>query len=873
MKKNLLSVILLCIATTVFSQLQITQGTSFPSGWTADSLVRNLLLGSGVEVFNVQFNGSQGVINCNAIGSFNTGGNGTNLGIQEGIIIGSGAVNFAAGANTQSGGSASSGCSTFSDPALTAIATGSLNDVSTLEFDFITKADTVKFNYVFASEEYPEYTCSDYNDIFGFFLSGLNPSGGMYTNYNIARIPGTDIPITINSVNDGFSGSTSASGCYHAYSQYYVNNTGGTTIQYDGFTTVLTAIAPVVPCTPYHVKMCIGDVSDGAYDSGVFLEANSFSANAIVTEFINPTNQNTPYILYEGCYGVDIVFSRPQAKSINELIPITYIGGTASNGQDYTYINNSITFPADSSSVTLHIYPSLDGEIEGEETIILAYQATPCETDTVYLTIYDVDTMAAEVSYTPPVVTDNEVTLRASVTGGHVNERGYTYRWNTGATTSEITVPTEPTAEYYYYAVDVCDKVAFSDTVTIGILKEFATPSNDTTVCAFSGILLSVEGGDYQEWSTGDTSSTIFIRPGEDCMVSVTSYKYWNGSWWEDADTIIITVVPSPKIELTASKQVACRLDSIRLSVTGAAQYSWNSDTNFSTSSIMDVRPEHSVTYIVYGRAEGHACFGFDSIRIEVTPFYPATITGGEYDCHTNLAILNVETEGPQVTWSSSPADTSLARQKNNRTISVSPLQHTTYTVAVEKDNCVNRESKYVEVDLKPKARIKADPEEVSLGSMQTILTDVSSNSVRRVWNFYDGTKSYNNQVIYQVPYSVDSVPIEMVVYNAHDCSDTTSKVIYVNNNTMWIPNSFTPRAGTNSKFDIVAAGLKEYEIEIFNRDGMLVFHSDDVNNSWDGTFNGKYCPQGAYVYIIRYSFRNQKGETLVRKGNVVIVY
>ena len=873
MKKNLLSVILLSVATTVFSQLQITPGTSFPSGWTADSLVRNVLLGSGVEVFNVQFNGSSGVINCSAIGSFNTGANATNLGMQEGIIIGSGAVSFAAGPNNSGGGSASSGCSTYTDPALTAIASGTLNDVATLEFDFITKADTVKFNYVFASEEYPEYTCSDFNDIFGFFLSGLNPAGGMYSNYNIARIPGTNIPITINSVNGGSGGSASASGCYYTYSQYYVDNAAGTTIQYDAFTTVLTAIAPVVPCTPYHVKMCIGDVTDGAFDSGVFLQANSFSANAIVTDFTNPTNQNAPYILYEGCYGVDIVFSRPQAKSINELIPITYIGGTASNGQDYTYINNSITFPADSSSVTLHIYPSLDGEIEGEETIILAYQATPCETDTVYLTIYDVDTMAAEVLYTPPVVTDNEVTLRASVTGGHVNERGYTYRWNTGATTSEITVPTVPTAEYYYYAVDVCDKVAFSDTVTIGILKEFATPSNDTTVCAFSGILLSVEGGDYQEWSTGDTSSTIFIRPGEDCMISVTSYKYWNGSWWEDADTIIITVVPSPKIELTASKQVACRLDSIRLSVTGAAQYSWNSDTNFSTSSLMDVRPEHSVTYIVYGRAEGHACFGFDSIRIEVTPFYPATITGGEYDCHTNLAILNVETEGPQVTWSSSPADTSLARQKNNRTISVSPLQHTTYTVAVEKDNCVNRESKYVEVDLKPKARIKADPEEVSLGSMQTILTDVSSNSVRRVWNFYDGTKSYNNQVIYQVPYSVDSVPIEMVVYNAHDCSDTTSKVIYVNNNTMWIPNSFTPRAGTNSKFDIVAAGLKEYEIEIFNRDGMLVFHSDDVNNSWNGTFNGKYCPQGAYVYIIRYSFRNQKGETLVRKGNVVIVY
>ena len=873
MKKNLLSVILLSVATTVFSQLQITPGASLPSGWTADSLVRNVLLGSGVEVFNVQFNGSSGVINCSAIGSFNTGANATNLGIEEGIIIGSGAVSFAAGPNNSGGGSASSGCSIYTDPTLTAIASGTLNDVATLEFDFITKADTVKFNYVFASEEYPEYTCSDYNDIFGFFLSGLNPSGGMYSNYNIARIPGTNIPITINSVNPGSGGSASASGCYYTYSQYYVDNTGGSSIQYDGFTTVLTAIAPVIPCTPYHVKMCIGDVSDNAYDSGVFLEANSFSANAIVTDFTNPTNQNAPYILYEGCYGVDIVFSRPQAKSVSELIPITYVGGTASNGQDYTYINNSITFPADSTSVTLHIYPSLDGEIEGEETIILAYQATPCETDTVYLSIYDVDTMMAEISYTPPVVTDNEVTLRASVTGGHVNERGYTYRWNTGATTSEITVPTEPTAQYSYYAVDMCDKVAFSDTITIGLLKDFATQSKDTTVCAFSGLLLSVEGGDYQEWSTGDTSAMIFVRPSEDCAITVTSHKYWNGSWWEDTDTIIITVIPSPEIQLSASKQVACRLDSIRLSATGAAEYSWDDGVTFETRSTMDVRPEYSTTYIVYGRAEGHECFGFDSVRIEVTPFYSATITGGEYDCHTNMAILTVETEAPEVAWTSSPADTSLARQKNSRTITVSPLQHTTYTVAVEKDNCVNKESKYVEVDLKPKARIKADPEEVSLGNMQTTLTDVSSNSVRRVWYFFDGTKYYDSRIVYQVPYSVDSVPVEMVVYNAHDCSDTTSKVIYVNNNTVWIPNSFTPLSETNNRFDIVAAGVQDFEIDIYNREGMLVFHSNDVNDSWDGTHNGKYCAQGAYVYIIRYSFRNQKSETLVRKGNVLIIY
>jgi hypothetical protein len=64
-------------------------------------------------------------------------------------------------------------------------------------------ADTLKFRYAFGSEEYMEFANSSFNDVFGFFISGPNPSGGSYTNQNIALIPGTATPVTINNVNGG----------------------------------------------------------------------------------------------------------------------------------------------------------------------------------------------------------------------------------------------------------------------------------------------------------------------------------------------------------------------------------------------------------------------------------------------------------------------------------------------------------------------------------------------------------------------------------------------------------------------------------------------------------------------------------------------
>ena len=250
----------------LYAQLIVTDASTL-NGWTADSLVRNILLDNGVTISNARFNGSSGVINCNSIGVFTTGILPTNLGIESGLILATGGVSVAVGPNNDDGFSVPTTCGSYFDDDLASIASDTPFDVAALEFDFVPWDDMLSFSFVFGSEEYMEYVGSGYNDVFGFFVEGINPAGGYYDHQNMALIPGTTEVVSIDNVNLNHN------------SAYYVDNTGGLTIQFDGFTTVIEVNFDVVPMSNYHIKMAICDVVDDMFDSGVFLEAHSFTTN------------------------------------------------------------------------------------------------------------------------------------------------------------------------------------------------------------------------------------------------------------------------------------------------------------------------------------------------------------------------------------------------------------------------------------------------------------------------------------------------------------------------------------------------------------------------------------------------------------------
>lgn len=193
------------------------------------SVLANTILGSGVSISNLSFTTDT----SGGAGTF-TGGNSAGIGFDSGIILTTGEATKAIGPNTA------------------ANATGP-GSYSKLAFDFTSDTGAVFFNFVFASEEYPEYVNSGYNDLFKLVVNGQN----------IAKIPGTSTDITINNVN---SGSNAA---------YYKSNTGGAyDLQYDGLTVVLTAEALNLTGTN-HIEFYVQDVGDQSYDSAVFIQGGS----------------------------------------------------------------------------------------------------------------------------------------------------------------------------------------------------------------------------------------------------------------------------------------------------------------------------------------------------------------------------------------------------------------------------------------------------------------------------------------------------------------------------------------------------------------------------------------------------------------------
>jgi len=251
-RSTLLSFLILFLCSFLSIQLQsqllvdVTQ--------TPEQLVQSLI-GQGVSFSNVTYDG-----NTNAIGAFSNGSS-TNLGLDGGVVLSSGNVmdvpNPASILLSSNNGQPG-------DPDLNILAGVNTYDAAVLEFDFIPVGDSLYFEYVFGSEEYPEYVGASFYDVFGFYITGPKPDGAQYQHENVALVPGTQSPISVNTIN------------HQTNPQYYIDNQNGLTIGYDGFTVILQIALAVVPFQSYHIKIAIADGMDQIYDSGVFLGANSF---------------------------------------------------------------------------------------------------------------------------------------------------------------------------------------------------------------------------------------------------------------------------------------------------------------------------------------------------------------------------------------------------------------------------------------------------------------------------------------------------------------------------------------------------------------------------------------------------------------------
>lgn len=304
--KHLFSVVCFLLSFNALGQLVVSDSL------TVSHLVENVLVDASVLPSNIKFNGESGDAIMLQVSQFSTGSTATNLGLVEGLILATADTDVAIGPNSSASSSTFAFNGAYLDPDLIQIPGAQfLESSSVLEFDFVATGTELNFDYIFASEEYPEYANSSYNDVFGFFLSGPGITGPYLNNAaNIALIPNTSTEVTINNLNNGTSNQGPCEYC-----EFYVSNGIGTTpetntfIQYDGFTTVIRAKADLICGATYHMKLAIGNVGDNQYDSAVFIKNFNVQQSLELVESNNlPENLNV-------CFGETIsIFSGIEAQ-------------------------------------------------------------------------------------------------------------------------------------------------------------------------------------------------------------------------------------------------------------------------------------------------------------------------------------------------------------------------------------------------------------------------------------------------------------------------------------------------------------------------------------------------------------------------------
>ena len=257
----LLALSMLLAAPVALADPFVTQDLS--STLTANDLAQ-ALAGGGVTISNVVYTGAP-----LAAGTF-TGGSGI-IDFDSGVALSSGSVSGVLGPNNDT--STSGANDVLGDTDLTALAGEQTYDAAILDFDFVPTSGNVTFQYVFGSEEYNEYVNSQFNDVFAFYVNGVN----------YATVGNPAVPVSVDTINNGNPyGSTP-----NSHPELYVNNdftwdtgdpmpVGAKNTQLDGVTKTLIFVAPVVKNQTNHMRLAIADAGDEILDSDVFIKAGSF---------------------------------------------------------------------------------------------------------------------------------------------------------------------------------------------------------------------------------------------------------------------------------------------------------------------------------------------------------------------------------------------------------------------------------------------------------------------------------------------------------------------------------------------------------------------------------------------------------------------
>lgn len=845
------------------------------TGTASEELIEDLIASAKTQVTITNIDCPAG-----AYGTFQQG-DFTSLGLNEGLVLTSGRVSNAGGIGIPNPGNtfASTSWGANGDPDLDVLSAqfgGSLsNDACIVELDVYVADDELVFEYIFGSEEYPEFVNSSFNDIFALLISGPGIVGqpGLNGQKNMAVLPPPiNVPVQINSVNNQQNW------------EFYRNNAQGTSVVYDGLTSdflgtkaSLTARETVIPCNTYHLKFAIADRGDFSYDSGVFIADIKGGKPLLDVTF----NNGIDYLV-EGCTNLpDEIVLELSSEFDEEITYDIIVTGTATLGVDYLLnLPPSITIPAGTvPQFVFPIVPLTDALTEGTETIII--QLTNdfgCGNSVLAEVIIELhDELDVDIiSLADTAYVCEGIGLQLEVTGA-VN-----YTWTpagifadpTGST--PFANPATDTLVYVTGTLGLCSDIdsIFLDVIDPEVEIEAIGPIG---ICQGDTISLFAQnnvGNSGLQWTANSTildplsSPTVDIAPLFNTTYTVTVLL----EGCSDSDQITINVDPLTIPTLTFTDTVICQNYSVTLAnqlsgVTTTYQWSANpNDPTLTTPNVSGptVTPDVSTVYTLISTSQNAYCADTTTASVIVVPADVEVIVPVPDSLDiclgttVNLTAFT-STGGPGFQWL--PDDGTLGNPTSPSS-TATPEVSTMYYAYLTVGGCTVVDSVYIRVDSIPFNEITQlipDKESYCQGELITITSPNYEPA-----NFPDIMHQWSPDVGFLTPDSLWNLVIQAVETTTYQrittnraCADTASIEIIV------IPTAFisvTPNPAIICQGDSIQLIVNSDDpIDSYTWEPPIGLSCADcpnpvasppttINYQIDGEFEG--CPVGTNITV-----------------------
>ena len=678
--------------------------------------------------------------------------------------------------------------------------------------------------------------------------SGLNANlSGTATSY-----------LSINWTSAGSSGTFTGNGTLTpTYTPSGANITAGSVVLY------LNAV-PLVGCgaskdslnlTIYPIPVanagndttiCIGGLAYLHASGGTVFSWNTIPVQTSQVAVVNPVDTST-YTLtvgQSGCTDTDVV-------TVNVVpVPVIYAGlnDTICEGENGTFIGTAINYStinwltsgngtfSDPNSLSTDYTPNASDISAGlVEIYFTVVPNTPCSTivsDTLLLVIRPLPHVSAGL--------DKQICIGDTAT--LIATGATTYTWNTTPvqTNDTITVIPQLTTTYVLTGTAAICSAVDSVKVVVHMLPN-VNAGNDTTICFGTSATLMAVGGISYIWNTTSPTPFITVSPTITTSYTVTATGPFN---CKASDAVTVLVNSNLTASILPLNPVICAGDSVELEASAnlPVSFTWSPSLGLSATNVPVVMasPYMTTDYEVLVKDNNLNCTAKATVTLTVNQnpivqVHPSAITICEDDTITLSAYgaLNYY-------WSPPTALSS----NTLPTVMASPMDSISYLIiGTDANGCVDSFQVNINVNKRPHVTL---PENTIVCQGTNYLLDAGAylDSCNYLWQ--DGS---TQQFFY-----ASEPGTYAVVVSKLGCTATDSTIIYPCSE-LFVPNAFSPNNdGINDVFYVINSGdVIAFHMVIYNRWGEVVFQTYNINQGWDGTYNGVRSPVGVYHWVIEY--------------------